>query len=47
MRFQSRGIQKAFTEDELLEIKDLLREDDFDINGTHFFFNRLSLVLCL
>ena len=33
MKFQSRGILKDFTEDELEEIKDLLENDDFDLNG--------------
>ena len=33
MRFQSRGIQKDFSEDEMLEIKDLLSDDDFDLDG--------------
>ena len=33
MKFQSRGIQKDISEDEMLEIKDLLNEDDFDLDG--------------
>ena len=33
MKFQSRGIQREFSEDEMEEIKDLLSEDDFDLNG--------------
>ena len=33
MKFQSRGIQKDISEDEMTEIKDLLEEDDFDLDG--------------
>lgn len=33
MKFQSRGIQKDISEDEMMEIKDLLDEDDFDLDG--------------
>lgn len=33
MKFQSRGVLKDFTDDEMLEIKDLLQEDDFDIDS--------------
>ena len=33
MKFQSKGMLKDFTEDEILEIKDLLQEDDFDIDS--------------
>ena len=44
MKLQSRGIQKQFTEDELLEIKDLLSEDDFDLNGK-VLLNKLIIYL--
>lgn len=33
MKFQSRGVQKEFSEDELFEIKDVLQENDFDLAG--------------
>ena len=33
MKFQSRGFQRDISEDEMMEIKDLLDEDDFDLDG--------------
>ena len=39
MKFQSRGIQKDISEDEMLEIKELLNDDDFDLDGKFKSFN--------
>ena len=35
MPLQTRGIIKDITEDEILEVKDLLANDEFDISGNY------------